>query len=301
MKCQDVEILISAYIDGETTASEWREAERHIETCSACAELLTLFQQNDALMKRELPEYAPGADLWAKITTEVESQGSARRSETAVDWLKSFIRRFVTAPSEKVRYAQIGFAAGALLIFVFFMLQSEPEKNFIAETAPVDSSQQTDAPFEAPDLAKNTPEPMLAFVEHRMLSQRLNHYFERAGYLLLEIKNDDSENETSKFNALRKRSTNLLEETVVLKHDLKSPEFALIRAVVEQLEFTLYDIANLNADIEKEDFELLKASILKQDLLIKIEVIDLKKLRESFQSGAANDPAASTRNQESIL
>jgi anti-sigma factor RsiW len=45
MKCQDIELLLSAYIDGELTEEEQRDVETHLSTCVACQMVVEEFSQ----------------------------------------------------------------------------------------------------------------------------------------------------------------------------------------------------------------------------------------------------------------
>lgn len=90
---------------------------------------------------------------------------------------------------------------------------------------------------------------------------------------------------------IRTTSKALLDETVVIKKELEKPELALVREVVEQIETALFDVANIQEDAAADDFELIKASILRKDLLIKIEIIDLKKLAQPPPDIESEQPA----------
>jgi anti-sigma factor RsiW len=67
MNCGDSEILLNALIDGELDAGHAHDAEKHVATCSACAEMLTeLRDLHDAVSAAGLKMAAP-AHLRSRI------------------------------------------------------------------------------------------------------------------------------------------------------------------------------------------------------------------------------------------
>jgi len=66
MTCERFKELLSAYLEGELAAEERREMDAHAASCSACAELLSVFRE----MQRALagfPEVEPGPALMVKL------------------------------------------------------------------------------------------------------------------------------------------------------------------------------------------------------------------------------------------
>ena len=59
MKCEEIEILLSAYIDGEVTDREKRATEKHIRECKVCRRLLADFSELHSLYKELEPVEAP--------------------------------------------------------------------------------------------------------------------------------------------------------------------------------------------------------------------------------------------------
>ena len=137
------------------------------------------------------------------------------------------------------------------------------------------------------DFAKQQEKRQLA---QTLLLDEVKNYFEQAGVLLLEVKHLEPELDRERLPQIRRASQNLLEETLLLKKDLKQADLSILSQVVEQLEIVLLDLANLKEKAEKEELELLQATIVKQDLLIKIEIIDLKKMLQRDKDARQRDP-----------
>ena len=135
-----------------------------------------------------------------------------------------------------------------------------------------------------PQLAHYEDTQGLPVIQTASLQNRLHDYFDKAGVLLLELKNTEFEQDRYLFKGLKKASRELLDESVLLKADLESQDMALITGLIEKLELSLYEIADIDTNFKREDLDHLKASIVHNDLLIKIEVIDLKSALEQAKA-----------------
>ncbi|HEY6543159.1 MAG TPA: zf-HC2 domain-containing protein [Ktedonobacteraceae bacterium] len=66
MNCEQVEELLSAYLDNMLAPEERRQVATHLQTCRKCTQLLADYRRNDALLAR-LPRVAPDAALRERI------------------------------------------------------------------------------------------------------------------------------------------------------------------------------------------------------------------------------------------
>ena len=66
MNCEQVEELLSAYLDNMLAPEERRQVAAHLQTCRSCTQALADFRRNDALLAR-LPRIAPDAALRERI------------------------------------------------------------------------------------------------------------------------------------------------------------------------------------------------------------------------------------------
>lgn len=68
MNCEQVEELLSAYLDNMLASEERRLITTHLQTCQKCSETLAEYRRNDMLLAR-LPRVAPDAALRERIFT----------------------------------------------------------------------------------------------------------------------------------------------------------------------------------------------------------------------------------------
>lgn len=71
MNCEQVEELLSAYLDNMLAPEERRQVAVHLQTCHSCAEVLADYRRNDALLKH-LPRVVPDAALRERIFSAPE-------------------------------------------------------------------------------------------------------------------------------------------------------------------------------------------------------------------------------------
>jgi len=90
MNCEQVEELLSAYLDNQLATEERREVAIHLQQCSACSSILAEFRRNDALL-RHLPRVSPEPELRERIFSspeflELTGTFDARKSASEEDW-----------------------------------------------------------------------------------------------------------------------------------------------------------------------------------------------------------------------
>ena len=71
MNCEQVEELLSAYLDNQLATEERREVAVHLQHCKECSALLAEFRRNDALL-RHLPRVSPDPTLRERIFSSPE-------------------------------------------------------------------------------------------------------------------------------------------------------------------------------------------------------------------------------------
>ncbi|MGH7452164.1 MAG: hypothetical protein ACRENG_12515, partial [bacterium] len=174
-----------------------------------------------------------------------------------------------------IRYVQVASAAAAVVLAAVFLLQNGFKKSAVTPLTETMTPSQLPSTTPLVDFAKQQERRQFA---QSLLFEEVKNYFEQAGVLLLEVKHLEPELDRERIPQIRRASQNLLEETLLIKKDLEKADLGILSTMVEQLEIVLLDLANLKEKTEKEEVELLKATIVKQDLLIKIEIVDLKKM-----------------------
>ncbi len=71
MNCEQVEELLSAYLDNALAPEEWREVTAHLQTCTTCSTTLAEYSRNDALLSH-LPRVSPDPALRDRIFSSPE-------------------------------------------------------------------------------------------------------------------------------------------------------------------------------------------------------------------------------------
>ncbi|HYB00214.1 MAG TPA: zf-HC2 domain-containing protein [Ktedonobacteraceae bacterium] len=71
MNCEQVEELLSAYLDNALAFEEWREVGAHLQTCASCSAILVEYRRNDTLIER-IPRVSPDPSLRNRIFTSPE-------------------------------------------------------------------------------------------------------------------------------------------------------------------------------------------------------------------------------------
>ncbi|MCG8608677.1 zf-HC2 domain-containing protein [bacterium] len=287
MKCQKVELLISAHLDGEVTVSEWQEVEAHIESCGGCAAKLHAFQQTTDVFKRDLPEHEPSQHVWSQIAKRIEALDKPSRATRLLDWLRAASDRLIIRQSAPVRVAQAGLVLAGIIFLVFTRL---PYKLDAPLTPSAVELPAMDKPAEIPSDPEYDPTEEKQRLLQASIIEQVQNYLEKAGVLLLEVKNSDSDADVDEVAAIRSSSEDLLEQTILMKQNLKESKLVVLGNIVQQLELILSDVANLDDAPDSDEIESLKATILQNDLLIKIEIYDVRKLeqnRDETKAGSA--------------
>jgi hypothetical protein len=109
MACEDFQVELSAWVDGESTGDERARLAAHLQTCPACAETLRVLQHNSLLLRTLTIPRAP-----ASVT-----QPAMREVRTAGGGLSAPRMLRVRAPYPSAGIAAAGLAA-AIAVAVFF-------------------------------------------------------------------------------------------------------------------------------------------------------------------------------------
>ncbi len=273
MTCRDCEMILSAQLEGEATASQWLEAEQHMITCRACARQWEEFQARTTLLKTQLVRREPSEALWGKISARIEAEPQPAFGERWREQWESWTRRsWLGVP-------RLAFGAGiAVVVFAFFSLsqwQKRTSTNF-PQAQLADSTRMAALPpkIKPPRIELGENDPLL----RARLAQNVADYFEATRLVLLEVKNNAEAPQEFDLAEVRASSQKLLEQSLLLKTEMHGEQLTLLRSTFEQLEVVLFDLANLEAQPEPEEMTALRVAIQQGDLLIKIEIIDLEAL-----------------------
>ncbi|GAC1565291.1 MAG: hypothetical protein NVS3B14_02520 [Ktedonobacteraceae bacterium] len=88
MNCEQVEELLSAYLDNMLAPEERRAVAVHLQTCRSCSEALAAYRRNDVLLSH-LPRVSPDAALRERIFSSpefLELTGTEQESGSPIEW-----------------------------------------------------------------------------------------------------------------------------------------------------------------------------------------------------------------------
>ncbi|MFQ5753465.1 MAG: hypothetical protein ACE5HI_15860, partial [bacterium] len=112
--------------------------------------------------------------------------------------------------------------------------------------------------------------------EYQIIRSRTNEYVEKSKILFLGIVNADTEEvEKQDWRTEKRIAQHLIKEASFLKDNLSEKRNARIRQLIEELELILLEFANLEAQHDIENIELIKNGIDRQGILLKINLYDL--------------------------
>ncbi len=282
LACREIEIILSAHLEGEATASQWHEAEQHLAECGACTKLWQNFQASTATFKTNLIRHEPSAELWDKIATRLEAEPQPTWPERLRELWEEFMNWMRVNPSRAA--LGFGFAVALFLLFSLPFLRrlaspQLPLSETIDSTATVDARLKPSRPYF--ESSKNDP------LRRARLAAQISDYFEATRFVLLEVKNTDAESEALDVTEVKQSSQKLLEQTLLLKADLKGEQLQTLQGTIDQLEVVLFDLANMEDNPAPEEMDVLRATILQKNLLIKIEITDLEALTRKAEDRPA--------------
>lgn len=297
MKCRQIEQIISAYLDGEVTESEWREAQAHIDGCPHCSQTLQIFQKHTSILKQELVRHEVRPSLWTSVVKRINMQQPLTWHTKFLNWLQHLLEAILLRPPAYLRAAQVGAAIVAVVIFISTKLNQQTTSQLSSHTTDIRIEQALPDIFSEQNIAAKKNKQQLLQV---VLAQQINKYFDKAGVLLLEVKNSELDREPMALTSLRETSQSLLEDTMLIKEDLKNTDLMTLRKTIEQLEMVLLDVANLKEAPKKNEIDLLKATILQQGLLIKIEIFDVNELEFRGKKSLQEPKSQGQKNLQKI-
>ena len=80
MSCDFYILLINGHLDNANTTEEEKQLQEHLQSCEACRSLLSVMQENDAMIKADFVQ--PPEDLTAKIMQTVRKHPKRNRRKT---------------------------------------------------------------------------------------------------------------------------------------------------------------------------------------------------------------------------
>ena len=131
------------------------------------------------------------------------------------------------------------------------------------------------------------------------LNERADRYLDRSKVLLLGLVNMDAdEQEAGGFSLASQQQVarELIDESNALKTDLAGSNERLMRALIEDLEVILLQIANLEAGYDLPAIEMVQRGVDRRAIMLKINLTEMRRSEAALRPAAApvSHPDSST-------
>jgi hypothetical protein len=254
--CKKHQKLIAAHWFGDLTIEENRRLAMHVETCAACREAMALGTETLNTIGKParptLPEHF-WEGYWLRLTQKMDAQDASERGAWSVKRL-AFLRA-PWSPALRLSMAAAIFVCGILISKMWWM----PEQRTQVTQAPPAGFQVT--PVEARD-------------------PRAEALLSRSKVLLIGLASLDADavrSEDFSFSVQRQFSRRLLAEAKTVRKNPDTAKDQQLAQLVTQLEMVLLQIANLEVEHDVSAVELVRASIDREGLLLKINIEEMKR------------------------
>ncbi len=262
--CKKYQPLIAAHWFGDLAPHEEAALGLHVQTCAACRAALesgaeTLKQLGKPAVP-EMPSYFWDG-YWLRLTHKMEKVEQNRQASIPVK-LSAFLQA-KWSPAFRLAATAAIFFAGVLLSRVLW----PPEK----PTAEISS-------------------PSAPPLRTALANARADDLLSRSKVLLIGFANlDPAAVSSGEFDVVLNReiSRKLMSEAVAFRNDPGSGKDQQLLHLINQLEMVLLQIANLELEQDAQAVELVRSSIDRQGLLLKINIEEMKRLAASSDSKPA--------------
>jgi len=248
-------LMIDAYYN-ELNETEKKWFASHLEICSDCKLNYSNLVQTLILTKQNRPsQYSDENnldDFWAKLETKLDDQPD----------IPNNIVRFPTW-SYQVAAAVILIVTGFLVGKIFYDSSSEIAR-------PIAENQKDKNP--------ESSESKIP-VQTVSLDERTQKYFDKSKVMMMAIANFDVKTDDPfvlNVGYQKRISREMITEAADLKKDLEKSDKKQLKKLVSDLEMILLQIANLESEKDLPGIELIKSSVDRRALLMKINIQEMK-------------------------
>ncbi len=274
--CQHYEALIADKLFGELGVEDTRRLEAHLEACPACRALVHEMEATlQVTAARTRPE--PSAAYWEGYYARLEDRmrREEQRSHKAgrfAEWLRApgRLNLSLLMPAPRWAYQLSGavalLALGVLIGWLLF------------------GGGATDAPRMAEEPAADTP------VQAVSMDQRTDRYLERSKVLLLGLVNLDPDEQASASLSLARQqrvARELIDESNALKDNLTGEDERVMRALIDDLEVILLQIANLEAGYDLPAIEMVQRGVDRRAIMLKINLTEMRRSDTALEPAVA--------------
>ncbi len=241
-KCKYFQQLLVEDFYNEINSQDKSKLDKHLETCEDCKSQLAQIQSTLNGMN-QYNRSQPSEEFWDNYWINLES-----KLEQKPSWIDKLISRIQFKPSWIYGIA----TAGAFLIIGIFIGKSfftPPQSDTFATTELSQKNIRTVANAE--------------------------HYLQRSKVLLLGIVNMDVDPKSEYKPSISKQreiSRELIQQTALLKDDLKETNQKILLELISELEVILLQIANLEKEYDHDAVEIIQKGLERKGMLIKINL-----------------------------
>lgn len=247
---------------GELSPDSARRLREHLEACSDCRHEWHLLQQDMKLLnERFRPD--PGKAFWAGYWDTLAERMN-RESQERLTEKKRFSRSFPAFPAVILRPA----AAISLLVIGILIgrhLLPEPVSRNAAPAAAGSLISGNDARRRTVALLNQSKVMLLGFANFDV---------------------DDEDISSLDVPLQRQKSAAMLKQASSLRQQLDSSTDGRLERLLDDLEFILLQIANLEEKDGKAAVEVIRSSVDERSILFKITYQEIKETRRQAESGS---------------
>lgn len=248
-------LMIDAYYN-ELNEKETKWFAEHLETCSNCKLEYSNLVKTLFLAMQNRPSAITGNnnldDFWSKLETKLDSQ--------------------TDLPGNIVRLPTWSYQVAAAVILIV--------TGFLVGKIFYDSSSVIEKPVAAVDGNQNTASPENKIpVQTVSLDERTQKYFDKSKVMMMAIANFDVKTDDPfvlNVGYQKRISREMITEAADLKKDLEKSDKKQLKKLVSDLEMILLQIANLESEKDLPGIELIKSSVDRRALLMKINIQEMK-------------------------
>jgi hypothetical protein len=226
----------------------------HLKGCAQCRALYQTMQKTLNVMdERVRPELS--SEYWDRYDESLKNRLKAPQSKE-----KGKVIFFQKIPGWALK-AAAAFILVAVGILIGRYYMAPPTQEFTKE------------------ITRQVPS-----IQRASLDPETKRFLERSEILLVGIVNlepDEDSTYSTDLTAQKKMSRELIQQAPIIKANLKGPERRRLTQLVSDLELILLQIANLEAENDVPEIELVKSGVDRKGVLFKINVEQMR------MSGAA--------------
>ena len=262
--CKSIRKLFVDALYDELSPQQRETFDQHLQKCDECArEFSHLKQTTTAMNRRQLnePDQAFWNGFWNRLQPQLEQKPT--QMKRFIDWLRQATETRIFEPRlvYQLAIAIVLIATGIFIGRIIYLPESNQKRQVIQFAEKSESGK-----------------------DGQLVDVRTQRYLERSKVLLLGLVNfDTSEEEVHGLNFGRQQriSEELVSEAQFLKDNI--PNHRLV-SLISDLEIILMQIANLESEMDINGIELIKSGIDRQGILLKINLEEIKRTSESFDT-----------------